>query len=237
MKPLYLTAPVRTQLGTCLRPGGATLTRRIVELLAPGPRSIILDAGCGPGASLQFLRSRGVETLVGIDLEMEFLSEAIDENLPVAQADLAYLPLSSSCLDLVFSECAWNLTDRTRVLAEWVRALKPGGHLALIDIYARRNGESQRPDSWPIHCCFAQATDLATIRKIIGTAGLDIVLVEDHSQLLARTAAEFVLEHGSLHKFWQAVTGDTAMATAACTATTASRPGLFLLLARKPHGS
>ena len=67
-------------------------------------------------------------------------------------------------------------------------------------------------------------------------AGFAVESLEDHFPLLARTAAEFVFRHGSLHGFWRAVTGDEKTAAEACRAVQSSRPGLFLLAAvRKPE--
>jgi ubiquinone/menaquinone biosynthesis C-methylase UbiE len=164
---------------------------------------------------------------VGLDLNAGFLREARDRKLKVARADLAELPLPDGCADLVLCECVWNLTDKVRVLAEFFRVLRPGGVLALADIYARgyRSGE------WPVRCCFAQATDLRTVMEQVSGAGFEIDVVEEHTDLLKKTAADFVFRHGSLHGFWQAVTGDPNLATVACEATWATRPGLFLMMA------
>ncbi len=232
MKPLYLAPPVRAGLGACLRPGGTALTRRIVDLTAPDPAGIVLDAGCGSGASMTFLRQYGVGTVIGLDLETELLLEARQEHQWLARADLAHLPLPDSCLAMILCECVWNLTERRQVLREFARSLRPGGILALTDIYARRGGNTTPPGTWPIRCCFSQATDLATVAELVAAAGFEILILEDHSRLLTRTAAEFVFAHGSLREFWQAVTGDLRQANAACAATAAIRPGLFLLIAR-----
>ncbi len=223
---LYASAPVRQALGMTLRPGGEALTRRLLELAAPGPESLVLDAGCGCGATLDLLSARGARAM-GVDLSMSFLREA--RGCRVAQADLARLPLADACLDVVQCECAWNLTDKDRVLAEFFRVLRPGGTLALADIFAR----GERTGDWPVRCCFAQATDLDTVVDQVEAAGFTVEMVEDHSPLLARTAAEFVFRHGSLHGFWRAVTGDAGLAEAACAASRSARPGLFLLIARR----
>jgi SAM-dependent methyltransferase len=236
MKPLYLATPVRERLGACLRPGGKALTERILYLTAPQPESVILDAGCGPGASMVLLRESGIRAVIGLDLEPELLREARQEDLPVARADLTSLPLADACLDLVLCECVWNLTERSHVLHEFCRALRPGGYLALTDIYARSDKADKsknQPELWPVRCCFSQATDLDSVEKLVAAAGFEILILEVHTRLLNQTAAEFVFAHGSLHSFWQAVTGDAALAAAACTASAASRPGLFLLIARK----
>lgn len=223
---LYASAPVRATLGRALRPGGEKLTRRMLELAGPLRGGLALDAGCGCGTSLVLLEEHGARA-VGLDLNAVFLRESRDRKLRVARADLAELPLPDGCLDLVLCECAWNLTDKEQVLAEFLRVLRPGGMLALADIYAR----GYRAGEWPVRCCFAQATDLQTVMEQVSGAGFEIVVVEDHTELLKKTAADFVFRHGSLFGFWQAVTGDPDLATAACEASRATRPGLFLMMA------
>lgn len=223
---LYASAPVRATLGRALRPGGEKLTRRMLELAGPLQGALVLDAGCGCGASLVLLEEHGARA-VGLDLNAGFLRESSGRKLKVARADLAYLPLPDGCLDLVLCECVWNLTDKERALAEFLRVLRPGGVLALTDIYAR----GYRAGEWPVRCCFSQATDLQTVMEQVSGAGFEIDVVEDHTELLKKTAADFVFRHGSLHGFWQAVTGDPDLATAACAASKATRPGLFLMMA------
>jgi SAM-dependent methyltransferase len=149
---LYASAPVRAALGPALRPGGEALTRRMLDLVRPRPGAAVLDAGCGCGATLALLRTGGVRA-VGLDMSRVFLREAGAVGASVAQADLAFLPCMGGGLDLILCECAWNLTDKERVLAEFFRVLRPGGVLALADIYARGQGgrssaASPRPRTW-----------------------------------------------------------------------------------------
>lgn len=231
MIPLYRTTAVRERLGPCLRPGGETLTRRILELLRPAAEAIALDAGCGTGASMGLLSAYGIENVLGFDLDLDLLGEARREHEKISQADLAHLPLPDGCLELILCECVWNLTEKKAVLAEFARTLAPGGHVAVTDIYAR--GSLRQHGKWPVRCCFAQATGLAEVRDLFHEAGLRVEVLEDHTPLLTRTAAEFVFAHGSLKGFWQAVTGDATLAAEACEAAAASRPGLFLLIARR----
>ncbi|MDK9706151.1 MAG: class I SAM-dependent methyltransferase [Desulforhopalus sp.] len=233
MKPLYLATAVREGLGASLRPGGDTLTRRILQLTSPAMASTVLDAGCGLGTSMRLLRQYGIRTVIGLDLEAEFLGEARLGNFPVARADLQNLPLTDACLDMLLCECVWNLTDRHRTLGEFARTLRPGGYLALTDIFARSQVNSEDSVAWPVPCCFSGATGLPAVAEMVGAAGFEILVLEDHSRLLTHTAAEFVFAHGSLQAFWQAVTGDAGQASAACAASAATRPGLFLLIAKR----
>ena len=231
MTTLHLSDPVRRTLGATLRPGSELLTRRMLELAAPEPGGMSLDAGCGTGATLALLRDYGLRPL-GLDLDATLLGEARKTGVRAVRGDLARLPLAPACMNLVICECAWNLTDKSRAMTEFARVLRPGGRLLLSDIFAR--GETN--SSWPVRCCFAQAATLDDTRKRMEAAGFAVEALEDHSPLLARTAAEFVFRHGSLHGFWRAVTGDEKMAAEACQAAQSSRPGLFLLVAvRKPE--
>lgn len=233
MKPLYLTSPVREGLGPYLRPGGETLTRRIVEQLQSDPEQLVLDAGCGTGGSMALLREHGFRKVVGLDVDRGLLTEARQSGASVARADLAVLPLLTGSMDAVLCECVWNLTDKKQVLQEFARVVRPGGALAMSDIYLRKQHVDNNNATWPSRSCFYQATDLDTVREMVEEAGFDILALEDHSRLLKQTAAEFVFAHGSLQGFWQAVLGDSAKAKAACAASQATRPGLFLLIARR----
>jgi arsenite methyltransferase len=231
MKKLYTSAPVRETLGSRLNPGGMELTERILELTGAGSRDFILDVGCGAGATLALLYSRGFTRTVGLDLDSTLLSECTRNVQGLIQADAARIPLVSSCCDLIMSECVYNLTDKKQMLAECGRLLRPGGLLAITDIYAR--AAPVPGPNWPVHCCFVTATDLATLEKEVMEAGFSISLLEDHTLQLKQAAAEFVFAYGSLHGFWRAVTGDERMASAACDASATVRPGLYLLIAER----
>lgn len=229
---LYQSPAVRGSLGPALRPGGEALTRRILELTRPGANQLILDAGCGPGASLGILGLAGFNRVLGLDCDRGLLAEAAGQSSRprLVQADLSRLPIADRSIDMILCECVWNLTPRGRVLAEFARVLRPGGTLAIADIYTRAPQASREP--WPVPCCFAGATDLGSVRDLVIEQGFQLTVLEDHSRLLRETAARFVFEYGSLHGFWFAVTGDDRLADQACRAA-AAKPGLFLLIAHR----
>ncbi len=233
MKPLYLSSPVQTGLGKSLRPGGDLLTRHIIGQLEAKPEYYVLDAGCGTGATMELLRAKGYVKVIGLDYNEALLQQAsLTENL-LSRADLAALPLRDATINIIVCECVWNLTDKEKVLQEFFRVLCSDGYLALSDIYLRGDSVSPNRPSWPRQSCFFQATDLENVKELLLSAGFSIELVEDHSHLLKQTAAEFVFAHGSLKGFWQAVLGDTARAEAVCSIAKKTRPGLFLLIAKR----
>jgi ubiquinone/menaquinone biosynthesis C-methylase UbiE len=105
------------------------------EILDGLPVGIALDAACGTGRHAAYLASLG-HTVVGVDTSREMLAVA-RAKLPAAElheADLHDLPLADDSVDLVV--CALSLThvpDLGRALAEFVRVLRPTGHLVTSD--------------------------------------------------------------------------------------------------------
>lgn len=229
MSYLHSSLPVRNGLGEHLKPGGKLLTDRMLRLAAPGQTDTILDAGCGTGATLAMLQQRGYYNIFGADISIDLLHKTLFSR--TVQTDIAALPFESATFDLITCECVYNLTDKAKVLTEFTRILKPGGLLALSDIYTRKTGLIKK--NWPVQCCFSAATTLETVKKELTVAGFEVLCIEDHTHLLKQTAAEFVFQYGSLKDFWFAVTGDAQLAGAACTASATTRPGLYLLLAQR----
>jgi SAM-dependent methyltransferase len=110
----------------------ADLLDDLAERLPPGVA--VADLGCGPALDGALLAEAGFR-VAGLDRSAGMLAVA-SRALPgrVAQADLRSLPLATAALDGIW--CSASLLhvpdDQTpAVLAELVRVLRPGGHLAL----------------------------------------------------------------------------------------------------------
>jgi ubiquinone/menaquinone biosynthesis C-methylase UbiE len=105
------------------------------EILDGLPVGTAVDAACGTGRHAAYLASLG-HTVVGVDTSPEMLAVA-REKLPAVefhQADLHDLPLAHDSADLLV--CALTLThvpDLGRAFAEFVRVLRPNGHLVVSD--------------------------------------------------------------------------------------------------------
>ncbi|MFD8806408.1 class I SAM-dependent methyltransferase [Streptomyces sp. NPDC059597] len=99
----------------------------------------VLDAGCGTGRALPFLRSAvGSEgTVIGADLTPAMLQAAVDagrnRDAALLLADVVALPLRSESLDAVFAAgLLAHLPDPAENLRELARVVRPGGLLALF---------------------------------------------------------------------------------------------------------
>jgi len=105
------------------------------EILDGLPRGTALDAACGSGRHAEYLAALG-HAVIGVDISPEMLAIA-REKVPGADfrvGDLHHLPVPGQHVDVVV--CALALThvpELAPVLAEFVRVLRPGGHVVISD--------------------------------------------------------------------------------------------------------
>jgi ubiquinone/menaquinone biosynthesis C-methylase UbiE len=108
------------------------VVREILDDLPPG---VALDAACGTGRHGAYLASLG-HTVIGVDTSAAMLEHA-RKKVPEGEfheADLQQLPLPDDHVDLVVCGLAlMHVPDLGRVLAEFVRVLRPGGNLVISD--------------------------------------------------------------------------------------------------------
>jgi len=207
---LFGCGTLRDAEGEPLRPGGLALTRELVDRAGFCAGDWVADVGCGLGASTRLMAERGVNA-VGVDL---VAPTARGDAPTLVLADAARLPFADASLDGVLSECSLSLTaDRARTLAEWRRVLKPGGRVALSDVY-RRAGGAGRIATREVLCTEAAA------------AGLWVARFEDRTEALKGWAARAIFQFGSLDGLW----GDCA---AEAGALRSGRLGYGLLIAVK----
>lgn len=205
----YDDSPLRALTGSCLRPGGTSLTRCGIDLCAFAPGARVLDLGCGPGASLGVLAGAGLRP-VGLDISSVLLAEA-RESAPVLRADMAALPLRTESLDGIVCECVLSLADdKEAVLRECARTLRPGGRLLLCDLVLRAAPEAAGPadralprtvaGQESIHCA-AGARTVPALMGQLDSSGFAVLVVEDHTKALRELAAHIVWRFGSRAAF------------------------------------
>lgn len=110
----------------------------IADTVGPSPRRV-LDVGCGTG----FLALRFAEVghdVAGVDLAPRMIERArakaaeIGLHVQFTVADGTELPFPGESFDvLVARHVIWNLPDPDRAIQEWLRVLRPGGLLALVE--------------------------------------------------------------------------------------------------------
>jgi ubiquinone/menaquinone biosynthesis C-methylase UbiE len=113
--------------------------RRVVlflRWLAPGPRDQILDAACGRGFVLNFVRAVSDCSLVGQDVEYRYVrlahAQLADRAVRLLNGDLCTLPFADRSFDkVILAEVLEHLGDDRAGLAEAVRVTRPGGLIAI----------------------------------------------------------------------------------------------------------
>ena len=105
------------------------------EILDGLPVGVALDAACGTGRHTEYLASLG-HRVIGVDSSPAMLAVA-REKVAAAEfheADVYDIPLADDSVDLVVCAIALShVPDLARALTEFVRVLRPSGHLVISD--------------------------------------------------------------------------------------------------------
>jgi arsenite methyltransferase len=148
----------------------------------------VLDLGSGGGIDVILSAKRVGTTGVAYGLDMT------DEMLALAQQNAAdagvtnahflkgvieEIPLPSSSVDVVISNCVINLSvDKPAVLTEIARVLKPGGRIGISDVVAEdRLTPAERGDRGSYVGCIAGALSKGEYEAGLEAAGFDEISV------------------------------------------------------------
>ena len=261
---LYQQASFRLAAGCEFRPGGMDLTRELAVACALQPGDRVLDLACGVGSTASYLSREWGANVSGLDASPEFLAEAKarDEDVEWVLGQADALPFPDGRFDCVFAECFLSgYADRAAVLREVRRVLRPGGYLALSDMYLREPDAAPLTDLAPAATCLRGARSKEDTLAAIESRCFRVTVWEDRSKALKGLMASLIMAYGSAAAFWEAAAGEsggagacdhtaghtTADATgdggggcgpdAACSAAaraaalSAARPGYYLLVA------
>jgi arsenite methyltransferase len=163
----------------------------------------VLDLGSGAGADVLISARRVGPTgrAIGLDMtdEMLALARANATDAGVANADfvkgyLEEIPLGDASVDVVISNCVINLAaDKTRVLREVARVLRPGGRFAVSDVIADEDMDAAtRADMAQWTGCIAGALTRREYQAALATAGLVDVEVSETHRVHAHAASAIV---------------------------------------------
>ena len=128
-------------------PGTASSTRRALGLVpGVGPRTRVLDVGCGTGAQTLVLAESSSARIVAVDNHPPFIDAlnskaqelGITDRLEARVADMRRLDFGDGSFDLIWCEGAINIMGVEAGLRDWRRLLTRNGHVALTEVCWRK---------------------------------------------------------------------------------------------------
>jgi len=152
----------------------------------------VLDLGSGAGADVLISARRVGPTgkAIGLDMTDEMLelarANAATEgvgNVEFVAGYIEEIPLADGTVDVIVSNCVLNLSgDKSKVLREAARVLRPGGRFAVSDVIASPDmDEATRADLAAYTGCIAGALTEEEFREGLEAAGFtEIEIREKH---------------------------------------------------------
>ncbi len=149
----------------------------------------VLDLGSGGGIDVLLSASRVGPTgkAYGLDMTDEMLElaranarEAGAQNVEFLQGFIEDIPLPGEGVDVIISNCVINLsTDKSRVVDEMFRVLRPGGRLGISDVVADDDlSPADRAERGSYVGCISGALSFAEYRAELGRAGFTDIEIE-----------------------------------------------------------
>jgi len=150
---------------------------------------VVLDLGSGAGIDI-LLAGKKVGPngrVIGIDMTDEMIEKARENiarsgltNVDVRKGIIEELPVESSSVDWVISNCVINLSpEKDKVFAEIARVLKPGGRMLVSDIVVESLPDRLREDPGLYSSCIAGAISETEYLAGLRRAGLAEVEVRE----------------------------------------------------------
>jgi SAM-dependent methyltransferase len=162
-----------------------------VAELREGERVLDLGSGGGIDVILSARRVGPSGRAFGLDMTDEMLELAVRNaadagvtNVEFVRGTIEAVPLPSSSIDVVISNCVINLAaDKGAVFREIARVLRPGGRVGVSDIVADDAlSPAERAERGDFAGCIAGALSFSEYRAGLAAVGLaDIELVPTHS--------------------------------------------------------
>lgn len=164
------------------------LTDHLIGLLRPKADEYVLDVGCGTGHPAMRLAERSKARVLGVSISPTQVERAtaksrdagLSSQLEFACADAMKLPYDSATFDAAWAiEMLFHVPDRTQVLREIHRTVKPGGRVVLTDFVEREPLTGQEWELLAQGFAFSSLLGPQEYGDVITQSGLETVQVHD----------------------------------------------------------
>jgi ubiquinone/menaquinone biosynthesis C-methylase UbiE len=128
-----------------------------------------------------------------LELAARNAAEAGVANVEFLKGYIEQMPVPDESIDVVISNCVINLSaDKSQVIRELARVLRPGGRVAVSDVIADESmDEATRADMAAWTGCVAGALTRPEFERALSDAGLDEIEIREthrvhaHRRLIA----------------------------------------------------
>ena len=187
---LWSNPAAQLLLGPALRPGGEALTSRLLSGCGLRPGAVVVDVGCGPGATLAAITAAGHRGL-GVDYSPALARSAAAPDAPTVVGDAEHLPLKDGAADAIVIECVLSaLPDKEGALDELHRVLRAGGTLILTDMTLSAEFPEPLNTALAWVACAAGALSIEGYRELLDAHGFTVTTSEDCATDLAAMLAK-----------------------------------------------
>jgi SAM-dependent methyltransferase len=173
--------------------------------LRPGETVLDLGSGGGIDVLLSARRVGPAGKAYGLDMTDDMLAlarqnqrQAGASNVEFLKGEIENIPLPDNSVDVVISNCVINLSaDKSRVLREAFRVLRPGGRFAVSDVVVRGEVPASVRQSMLLWVgCIAGALEESDYRAKLVAAGFVDVDLEPTRTYNIEDARVFLTEAG-----------------------------------------
>jgi ubiquinone/menaquinone biosynthesis C-methylase UbiE len=138
---------LQAYIGTTKHMGGQETTQELIEPCHISAESVVLDVGCGAGATTCGLARATGCRVVGVDLREAMVAlgeeraerEGVTDRVTFRVADVCELPFDDDAFDVVLCESVLTFVeDKARAISELVRVTRAGGYVGLNEQFWRQ---------------------------------------------------------------------------------------------------
>ncbi len=140
-----------------LHMGGLAATDRLVEMACLRPGQRVLDVGSGVGGPARRMARKHGAHVRGVELSEAVCQSAValtalvglQDQVQFTQGSALALPFEDEAFDVVVMQhVAMQISEKNQLFGGCVRVLKPGGTLAMHEIFAGAGGPALFPLAW-----------------------------------------------------------------------------------------
>lgn len=169
--------------------GGLGATNALLDQLPIGPRSRVLDVGCGLGGTARHVAQCFDCAVLGVDLTPAYVAagRALTERAGLAdrvelrEGSAVELPVEEGSIDVALMlHVGMNLPDKAALMREVARVLVPGGTFGLFDVMSGRGeGALVFPLPWADDPASSFVEPPSAYRAAAEAAGLSVEAERD----------------------------------------------------------